>query len=274
MVLSRLNGRCSSPVGMDATLNGRLGFNLERTCGTERPACPVHVACYNSKVRRFCSLMSDKAPVYLLGSGIRWGQQASGAALACRQWLHVAWDGSKSVGRTCRVFYPALGRPVLSIASPSFLLGLVFAIRPSAIWIFPSSSARYNTVARTDCWLMDRWACATSAVPIQFGFQSGPWHPCADAILQLFYGVVNTMEAWQGQTLRSAFEMCIKQSAGHEPRAAPHCCRRARTTQKLSALYILCIWSMSIDGCTGRLPNMLDSIHTQLLMLCPTKNTC
>ena len=29
-------------------LNGRLGFNLECTCGTEWPACPMHAACCNS----------------------------------------------------------------------------------------------------------------------------------------------------------------------------------------------------------------------------------
>eukprot|EP00435_Cladocopium_sp_Y103_P066265 s51_g28.t1 len=52
------------------TLNGRLGFKLESTCGTEWPAFPMHLACYNSQACRFCRLMSDKAPVCLLGSGI------------------------------------------------------------------------------------------------------------------------------------------------------------------------------------------------------------
>ena len=173
MVLSRLNGRCSSPVGMDATLNGRLGFNLERTCGTERPACPVHVACYNSKVRRFCSLMSDKAPVYLWGAAFvetasEWGSISMSTVIAC------GLGRLKIRGSHLSCFLPSFGETSAQHSFSQFLLGLVFAIRPSAIWIFPSSSARYNTGARTDCWLMDRWACATSAVPIQFGFQSGP----------------------------------------------------------------------------------------------------
>lgn len=42
------NSSCKIPVGMDSTLSGRLGFNLASTCGTEWPACPMHVACCNS----------------------------------------------------------------------------------------------------------------------------------------------------------------------------------------------------------------------------------
>ena len=108
MTLFSRSRSCKIPVDMDATLNGRLGFYLESTCGRRWPACPMHVACYNSEVCRFGSLMSDKAPVCLWGAasfGLR--QQASGAA--CRQWLHVAWAGSDSVGRACPIFLPSFG---------------------------------------------------------------------------------------------------------------------------------------------------------------------
>ena len=175
MVLSRLNGRCSMPVGMDATLNGRLGFNLESTCGTDWPACPMHVACYNSKVRsRFCSLMSDKALVYLWGAAFvetasEWGSISMSTVIAC------GLGRLKIRGSHLSCFFSSFGETSAQHCFSQFLLGLVFAIRPSAIWIFLSSSARYNTVARTDCWLMDRWACATSAVPIQnSAFSQGP----------------------------------------------------------------------------------------------------
>ena len=39
-----------------------------------------------------------------------------------------------------------------------------------------------------------------------------------------------------GQAHPPASEMCTKQPVGPEPSAAPHCCRCARTTQKLSAI--------------------------------------
>ena len=98
---------------------------------------------------RFCSLRSDKAPVCLWGAasfGLR--QQASGAA--CWQWLHVAWAGSESVGRTFRVFYPTLGDQCSALLLSVFMwVGPLN--RTCTIWIFLSSLVRSTTVARTDC---------------------------------------------------------------------------------------------------------------------------
>ena len=155
MTLFSRSRSCKIPVDMDATLNGRLGFYLKSTCGTRWPACPMHVACYNSEVCRFGSLMSDKAPVCLWGAasfGLR--QQASGAA--CRQWLHVAWAGSDSVGRACRIFLPSFGETSAQHCfSHFFFVGGVGSLnRTCTIWIFLSYLARSTTVARAERWLM------------------------------------------------------------------------------------------------------------------------
>ena len=97
---------------------------------------------------RFCSLMSDKAPVCLWGAasfGLR--QQASGAA--CRQWLHVAWAGSESVGRTFCVFYPTLGDQCSALLLSVFMwVGPLN--RTCTIWISLSSLVPSTTVARAD----------------------------------------------------------------------------------------------------------------------------
>ena len=95
-------------------------------------------------------------------------------------------------------FYPALGRPVLSIVSLSFFMWVGPLNRACAIWIFLSPLARSTTVVRANRWLMDRWACAARAVPIQFSSRSGSQHPCADAILGLFYDVVPQLVEYHG----------------------------------------------------------------------------
>ena len=97
-------------VSASRALVGQSGLHVRRTWR------------YNSEVCRFGSLMSDKAPVCLWGAasfGLR--QQAGGAA--CRQWLHVAWAGLESVGRTCHVFTQHWGDQCSALFLSVFYVG-------------------------------------------------------------------------------------------------------------------------------------------------------
>jgi len=78
-------------------------------------------------------------------------------------------------------------------------------------------------------------------VPIRFGFQPGSWHPCADAILRLFYGVVPQLVKYDGSLAGGKLSRrpmgCVQSSLLVMSLVL---CRTAaavaRTTQKLSVI--------------------------------------
>ena len=162
-------------------LNGRLGFNFESTCGTEWPACPMQVACYNSvDFVVWCPTRHQ----YVFGERhpSDWGSKRAGQHVDSDcTWLEPAQNGSHF---SC--FLPNFGRPVLSIASLSFYVGWSSQSDLRHLDFPFFCSVRHNSCA--NWWLVSGpVGMSDRAVPIKFSVQPGSRHPCADAILGFFY---------------------------------------------------------------------------------------